>query len=137
MVGFKVKFYWYQIGSASFLHSFFSTVAYHLEKKEWGNRFPIIMKELYQGNMVFEHADAALSELNLIKYELKRLATDRVVWDIDDLSKQPPWGNKINQDITDMSNYYITSDGKDFIEVFYNAIKMAKKTHCNLEITSI
>ena len=31
MVGFKVKFYWYQIGSGDFLHAFFSTVAYNLE----------------------------------------------------------------------------------------------------------
>lgn len=31
-VGFKVKFYWYQIGHGDFLHSFFSTVAYNLEK---------------------------------------------------------------------------------------------------------
>ncbi len=30
-VGFKVKYYWYQIGSGDFLHSFFSTVAYRLE----------------------------------------------------------------------------------------------------------
>ncbi|MFR0955253.1 MAG: Imm70 family immunity protein [Roseburia inulinivorans] len=30
-VGFKVKFYWYQIGHGDFLHSFFSTVAYNLE----------------------------------------------------------------------------------------------------------
>lgn len=29
-VGFKVKFYWYQIGHGDFLHSFFSTVAYRL-----------------------------------------------------------------------------------------------------------
>ena len=27
-VGFKVKFYWYQIGHGDFLHSFFSMVAY-------------------------------------------------------------------------------------------------------------
>lgn len=38
MVGVKVKFYWYQIGSGDFLHAFFSTVAYlylpNYEKEE-------------------------------------------------------------------------------------------------------
>lgn len=33
MVGFKVKYYWFQIGSEDFLFSFFSTVAYNLENK--------------------------------------------------------------------------------------------------------
>ena len=51
MVGFKVKFYWYQIGSGDFLHAFFSTVAYNLENMKWGSRFPVIMKELYQGHL--------------------------------------------------------------------------------------
>lgn len=55
MVGFKVKFYWYQIGSGDFLHAFFSTVAYNLENMKWGSRFPVIMKELYQGHLPKEH----------------------------------------------------------------------------------
>jgi len=50
-VGFKVKFYWYQIGNGAFLHSFFSTVAYNLENGNWGSRFPIIMCELYQAGL--------------------------------------------------------------------------------------
>ena len=50
-VGFKVKFYWYQIGDSDFLHSFFSTVAYNLENGNWGSRFPVIMNELYQGKL--------------------------------------------------------------------------------------
>ncbi len=37
-VGFKVKYYCYQIGSGDFLHSFFSTVAYRLENRIWGKK---------------------------------------------------------------------------------------------------
>lgn len=51
MVGFKVKYYWFQIGSEDFLFSFFSTVAYNLENKKWGTKFPVIMNELYLGNL--------------------------------------------------------------------------------------
>ncbi len=71
MVGFKVKFYWYQIGSGDFLHAFFSTVAYNLENMKWGSRFPVIMKELYQGHLSKEHVDAAIGELAVISAELR------------------------------------------------------------------
>lgn len=113
MVGFKVKFYWYQIGSGDFLHAFFSTVAYNLENMKWGSRFPVIMKELYQGHLPKEHVDAAIGELAVISAELRDLSPDHVIWDIEDLSKQPPWGNDISEDITDLSNYFVTSDGED------------------------
>ena len=54
-VGFKVKFYWYQIGHGDFLHSFFSMVAYNLENGNWGSRFPVIMIELYQGKLEWSY----------------------------------------------------------------------------------
>lgn len=40
MVGLQVEFYWYQIGAASFLHAFFSTVCFRLEQGNWGSKFP-------------------------------------------------------------------------------------------------
>ena len=47
-VGFKVGFYWFQIGNGDFLHGFFSTIAGNLENGRWGADFPIIMNELYR-----------------------------------------------------------------------------------------
>lgn len=126
MVGFKVKFYWYQIGSGDFLHAFFSTVAYNLENMKWGSRFPVIMKELYQGHLPKEHVDAAIGELAVISAELRDLSPDHVIWDIEDLSKQPPWGNDISEDITDLSNYFVTSDGEDFLTILLHALEKAK-----------
>ena len=136
-VGFKVKFYWYHIGQGDFLHAFFSTVAYNLENKNWGSRFPIIMNELYQGKMKWEDAEKAIGELSIIKDELQTLKPDKVVWDIEDLSKQPPWGDNISKDITDLSNYFVTSDGEDFISIFLHALDMSKEVSCNVEIKSI
>lgn len=75
-VGFKVKYYWYQIGRGDFLHSFFSTVAYNLENENWGSRFPIIMNELYQGKMSWMNVDKAIAELNVIKEELQAFSPD-------------------------------------------------------------
>ena len=136
-VGFKVKYYWYQIGNGDFLHSFFSSVAYHLENGDWGSRFPVIMNELYQGKIKREDMDNAIEELNVIRKELQAFSPDKVIWDIEDLSKQPPWGSNISKDITDLSNYFMTSDGDDFLSVFLHALEKAKEIDSEIEIKII
>ena len=136
-VGFKVKFYWYQIGHGDFLHSFFSMVAYNLENGNWGSRFPVIMNELYQGKLECDNTDKALEELSIIKKELQKFSPEKVVWDIEDLSKQPPWGNDISKDITDLSNYFVTSDGNDFLTVFSHALEKAKEVNAEIVIKSM
>ena len=137
MVGFQVDFYWFQIGNGDFLYSFFSTVAYRLEGGKWGRRFPVIMKKLYQGEIKRKDVDKAIKELNIINEELKAFTPDKVIWNIDDLSKQPPWGSDISEDITDLSNYFVTSDGEDFISVFFDALETAKEIDFGVEIVSM
>ena len=136
MVGFKVGNIWYEIGAASFLHSFFSTVAYNLECGNWGTRFPVIMNELYQGKLANANVPNAKVELNTIENELKNLSPDKAIWDIEDLTKQPPWGNKISNQITDLSNYFITSDGRDFLTIFQNALDAAIEIKKDVIISS-
>ena len=136
-VGFTVDFFYYSIGSADFLHSFFSTVAVNLEGGKWGSRFPVLMNELYQGKLPVEKADIASEELNTIREELKKFSPDKVVWDIDDLSKQPPWGKNISKDITDLSNYFVTSDGEDFISIIFKALNDSKEMNAPVEIMSL
>ena len=136
-VGFKVKFFWYQIGSGDFLHSFFSTVCYNLEDSNWGSRFPHIMNELYAGELKVENIDSAINELNCIKAELGKISKDRVIWDIEDLSKKAPWGDNISNTITNLGNYFVTSDGDDFMTLFSNALEKAKKLNNNIKLESI
>lgn len=136
-VGFSVGFYWFQIGTGDFLHSFFSTVAFNLENKKWGSRFPIIMNKLYQGKLEVEVVDKAIEELKVIQEELKAYGPGKVIWDIEDLSKQPPWGNEISKDITDLSNYFVTSDGEDFLSVFFRALVKAKENNTSIQIQLI
>jgi len=136
-VGFKIKFFWYQIGSGDFLHSFFSTVCYNLEKSKWGSRFPHIMNELYAGELEVENVDSAINELNCIKIELGKISIDRVIWDIEDVAKKAPWGDNISDTITNLGNYFVTSDGDDFITLFSNALEKAKKLNSNIKLESI
>ena len=125
MVSFRVGCIMYEIGTASFLHSFFSTVAYRLENNRWGSKFPVIMNELYQGKLSYKNVPVAKAELTQIKKDLTMFSPNKVIWDIEDLSKQPPWGNNISNEISSLENYFITCDGRDFIEVFNMALDTA------------
>ena len=137
MTGLTVGFYWFQIGTGDFLHSFFATVALRLENGLWGSKYPVIMNELYQGELPANKTDLAIDELIQIKEGLRGLSSEQVVWDIEDLSKQPPWGNKISPDITDLSSYFVTSDGEDFIGVLERALKTAAEEGDALKIESL
>ena len=136
-VGFKVKYYWYQIGTGDFLYSFFSTIAFKLETGKWGSKYPYIMNELYNGNLQKDHIAMAMKELDVIVSELKKFPPSEVVWDFEDVSKQPPWGNKISSDITDLSNYFVTSDGEDFISVLRCALEDGLKYNEHVCIESL
>lgn len=136
-VGLTVKFYWYQVGTGDFLHSFFSTIAYNLENGKWGEKYPFFMKELYSGTLKEKHLKYAKKELEMITAELKGLSVDKVIWDIDDLSKPMPWGDNISSEITDLSNYFVTSDGKDLITIIQHAIDKAIELKSDVRIVSI
>ena len=137
MVGFKIGCIWYEIGAASFLHSFFSTVAYNLEGGNWGTRFPVIMNELYQGELTNANVPNAKVELNTIESELKNLSPDKVIWDMEDLGKLPPWGTRISNQITDLSNYFVTSDGRDYLTIFRKALDDAIEMKTDIIISSV
>ena len=137
MIGFKVEYNWYEIGSSDFLYAFFSTVAYDLENKKWGIRYPIIMKKLYQGRLEATDISQAIAELKMIRQGLQQLRPDKIIWDFENPKKQPPWVEKISPDITDLSNYFVTSDGEDFLTIFLHALEKAKELNSNIEIQSM
>ena len=124
-VGLQTKYYWFTIGSGDFLHSFFSTIAFHLENGEWGSRFPHIMSELYNGELELQRINEAMYELRQIKKEMAKFSPSDVVWDIEDMDAKPPWGNNISTSITSLANYFVTSEGEDLFEVFDAAFSMA------------
>ena len=95
------------------------------------------MNELYQGTLDKDNVETAIVELKKIQLELQAFSPDKVIWDIDDLSKQPPWGKNISNDITNLSNYFVTSDGEDFITIFFNALEKAKKLQMDLTSDSV
>lgn len=137
MTGFTVKYYLYCIGTSDFLYAFFSTVCGRLENGKWGSRFPYLMNELYQGSLSVEHLSAGAEELAQIKQELAQFTPDQVIWNIDDLTQQPPWGDDISEDVTDLSNYFYTSGGSDFMTMFSDALTKAQQLKMPLCIKTL
>ena len=136
-VGFKVDYYWYQVGTSDFLHAFFSTICFRLENGKWGSVYPKLMKELYQGRLKNQDINEGMEELGRIKKERKKFPPSYVVWDAEDLKLTPPWGNNISSDITDLSNYFVTNDGRDLISVLNEAMEDAKEIHSDIEIDKL
>lgn len=121
-VGFKVDSVTDELGSPDFFYAFFSTVSARLEP-EWGARFPVLMTRLYQGELTQEEATTALAELDRVRIELRQFAPDQVVWSFEDRSQLPPWGSDIAETITDLSNYFVTSTGRDLITTLQEGIE--------------
>lgn len=136
-VGFCVDSMYYEAGHGSFLYSFFSTVCYRLEKGAWGSRFPYLMNNLYRTGLEWTDIPFARKELEAVQEELSGFPPADVIWDIDDLSKSPPWGNNISGDITDLSNYFVTSDGEDLITVMFTAFDDAEESRQKIEIVNM
>lgn len=136
-VGFKVKYYWFQIGSGDFLHSFFSTICLRLENGEWGSKYPTLMKSLYQGTLKHEFINDAINELVEIKKGLEKLPPQETVWDIENLELMPPWGNNISSEITNLSNYFVTSEGENLITLLSNALNKAKNLNEDIAVDTM
>lgn len=137
MVGLKVGPIFYKIGTGDFLHSFFSTIAYNLENKKWGSRFPLLMNDLYYKTLSVDKIDEAIGELKIIQEELKEYSPSMVIWNIEDLSQSPPWGDNIADRITDLSNYFYTGDGEDLFALIYKALEAAKSVNKDIHIQSL
>lgn len=112
-----------EIGSADFFHAFFSTISANLEPDGWGTQFPTLMNKLYQGEIGQPDAEQALRELDRASEQLRQLPPDRVVWDVEDRTKLPPWGGNISSDISDLSNYFVTSTGRDLISLIREVLE--------------
>lgn len=136
-VGLKLRSVTDEIGSSDFFHAFFSTVHHHLEEGEWGSAYPAIMKELYRGELGEDRAVAALVELKGITRRLRSLRPDQVVWDIEDLNAKPPWGDDISSDITDLSNYFVTSTGRDLVGCLRESLDLMVQRGGDLTVVEI
>ncbi|MFV0305050.1 MAG: Imm70 family immunity protein [Moheibacter sp.] len=136
-VGFFVDPIFYKIGTGDFFNSFFSTIYIKIEDSDWGSRFPILMNDLYQGKIDKTDMKNAKQELTNLKTELGKLPPTEIVWDFEDLSVSPPWGNNISNNITNMANYFVTSDGENLLDILEKALNASLEIDEDVIVRSI
>nr|WP_301183243.1 Imm70 family immunity protein [Streptococcus suis] len=133
MVGYN----WWTVGEGSLFNSFFSTIYVRLENNRWGSKYPIIMNKLYFGEVPLEDIEEGIVELLSIQKELKNFRPQEIIWDFEELSATPPWGNNISSHITNLSQYFITSSGSDLFEVMLTSFTFAREKSKNVIVKSI
>lgn len=132
--GILVDCFYYELGHSDFVHSFFSTISYHLENEGWGTKYPLLMNELYNDKLNWNDVSVVIANLIEIEKELSKHSPEQVIWDIDDISQEPPWGDKISPKVTSLANYFATTDGKTFFELLRTALDVAEEDKCDLKI---
>lgn len=92
------------------------------------------MNELYQGHLPTEKAAKVGADLRAIREELSAFPPSDVVWDIEDRTKLPPWGDNITETITDLGNYFMTKNGRDMIPFMWDIVEEAARIGCDVSI---
>lgn len=128
----KTGCYWYTVGSEELLRSFFSTIAYHLEDNHWGSKYPSIMKDLYHGQLY--NIDHALYELNEIRDKLEEYTQNQIVWDINDMKRRPPWEDNSVENITTLSESFISLNGENLFALLQDVFNKAREIEEAVEI---
>ena len=94
------------------------------------------MEKLYRGSVDAGELEELEKELSDVEQRLRSIPPDRVIWDIEDLSRQPSWGKEISDDIKNLSDYFITSNGGNIFDMFRDAVSTAKTINSGIEIKS-
>ena len=108
------------------LEALFATISYRLEPNGWASRFPTVLDRLHEGRLDVASADAALSELELISAELKKLPADRVVWSMRDLARKDDSRHPVRRDARNAYEYFIARDGRPILACLVDAVRVAR-----------
>lgn len=134
-VSFWVGYEAFAVGDASFLKAFFSTIFVRVEERDWGSRYPVLMRDLYSGRVAPGAAGAALGEIERLRKHLADHPPNDIVWDFEDSASKPPWGEKVSSQVSSLANYFVTSDGKDLLDILSAALTEALQSGHDLTIT--
>ena len=125
-----------EVGTPAFFNAAFSTVSVLLEDGQPGKRFPVFSRQLYAGQVPTAQAAALLRELHTIALELQQFSPAQLVWDAEDRSLTPPWGDRIAEHITSLGNYFVTSTGRELWALLIEAAEAAQAEQRDMRVVS-
>jgi len=95
------------------------------------------MNDLYNGRIEKKKINQTQIELGNLKSHLAKFPPKDIVWDFEDLNALPPWGDNISSEITDLSNYFLTSEGENLLDVLEKAMNTSIEIDEDLEVMSL
>ena len=102
-----------EIGDNDLLFSFYSTICLNLKKSR--NEINDAIRFLDSGKCNASDCLSVARQFNLIRDKLSLISTDKIVFDMNDPNRIPPWKDNISPVVTSCGNFYTTNDGKDMI----------------------
>ena len=121
-----------EVGTPAFFNAAFSTVQVLLEGGQPGKRFPVFSHQLHAGEVPAAQAAALLRELHTIALELQQFNPAQLVWDAEDRSLTPPWGDRIAEHITSLGSY----SGRELWALLIEAAEAAHAEQRNMRVVS-
>lgn len=117
----------YNLGPADLIHAAFSTIAAHLEPGEWGERFPILLRKLYAGEIHSRDAESAITELRQIKNELRAIPPEYAIWDVHNIQQHIPSGPQIWKKAPNLAEFFRSNVGTSFLDDLEEDLEILKR----------
>lgn len=133
-VSLVIKNAYYELGSSSLLNAFFSSIYFHLVMGKKFNRYPKIFPGFFQGKLDWRDANEVRDNFKNIREGLKQIGSDKLIWDIYDLTKAPPWDkNTINETIP-LSDFFTTEKGVNFFDIIDDVLEESTQSKTDITI---
>lgn len=136
-VGFVVDCFYYEVGTGDYLHSFFSTIAYRLEGKSWGSKYPHLMNDLYYEEVDWKDIEKLAEELDDVEARLRSFPPEDVIWDFENPAQRPPWGDEISEQAANLAKYFANAAGETFFDILREAMKCSVQEKAALRVQSV
>jgi len=116
-----------EIGGNPITSALFYSIAHHLERRDWGSKYPVIMKELYYDGIEIEHLEQGLKEIKEIKNEFKKLNAKEMIMLYEDAIKVAPWEFEFTEDMENLYESIRSPEGYNIIDTIILAIETGIK----------
>ena len=136
-VGLYSAHLWYPIGAPAVFHSFFSTICLILESGSWGQRFPVLMNDLYAGAVHAESVSEALKEAEVIKDTFIQLPPDLMIWDCENPETPVPDNYEGDLGATSLADCFVTSEKEKMVDVLERGLRQATLEGQDIAVTTL
>ena len=127
---------WKEFGDSDLLHSFFSSICYHLESSNWGSEYEYMLKKFYYDKLNAEEIQYAINEVINIRLKFKELSPLNIIWDIEDTSKKPPNSYLLKIKAVDLSECFISKRGKNIFDILLETFEFCNRKKFSIKIQS-